>query len=114
MRRSSRRGHASVLLGSLVQEHERAAGAWHAEWEALSGVLAFSGGAADAIADALEGLEVDAERMRRTSSDGGLVLAERVAFALAELLGRAGRTRSSGRRRSAPRIRAAFDEELGG
>ena len=30
------RAHASVLTGALAQEHERAAGAWQAEWEALS------------------------------------------------------------------------------
>ena len=38
------------LSVALDQEHERAAGAWHAEWEALSGALAFTGGAAHAIA----------------------------------------------------------------
>ena len=81
--------HASVLAGSLEQEHERAAGAWHAEWVALCGALAFSGGAADAIADALEGLEVDNERMRANlAAGGGLVVAERVTFALADVIGR--------------------------
>ena len=48
-------GHASVLARSAVQEHERAAGAWQAEWTALSGALAFTGGAAWAIADAVGG-----------------------------------------------------------
>ena len=37
------RAHASVLTGALVQEHERAAGAWQAEWEALSGALQYAG-----------------------------------------------------------------------
>jgi 3-carboxy-cis,cis-muconate cycloisomerase len=55
---------ASVLLSSLVQEHERAAGAWHAEWGALSDALALTGGAAAALHGALEGLEIDTERMR--------------------------------------------------
>ena len=32
--------HAGVLVGSLEQEHERAAGAWQAEWAALAGALA--------------------------------------------------------------------------
>lgn len=78
-------GYASVLSGGVVQEHERAAGAWHAEWEALSGALSYTGGAASAIAEAVEGLEVDAERMRgNLELTGGLILAERVAFALAE------------------------------
>jgi hypothetical protein len=47
-----------------VQEHERAAGAWHAEWGALSDALALTGGAAAAVHGALGGLEIDTERMR--------------------------------------------------
>lgn len=76
-------GYASVLARSVVQEHERAAGAWHAEWTALSGALAFTGGAAAAIGEALSGLEVDEERMRRNLElTDGLILAERVALAV--------------------------------
>jgi 3-carboxy-cis,cis-muconate cycloisomerase len=56
--------HAGVLTGSLVQEHERAAGGWQAEWAALSGALAYAGGAAAATRATLEGLRVDEERMR--------------------------------------------------
>ena len=56
--------HAAVLQESLVQEHQRAAGAWHAEWEALCGALSFAGGAAAAADESLGGLEVDTERMR--------------------------------------------------
>jgi 3-carboxy-cis,cis-muconate cycloisomerase len=55
---------AGVLLSSLVQEHERAAGAWHAEWGALSDALALTGGAVAWVRQALDGLEVDTERMR--------------------------------------------------
>jgi 3-carboxy-cis,cis-muconate cycloisomerase len=58
------RAHASVLVESLVSEHERAVGAWHAEWHALTGVLAAAGGAAAALRRSLEGLEVDVARMR--------------------------------------------------
>ena len=82
--------HATVLLGSLEQEHERAAGAWQAEWDALVGALAHTGGALHALAGALESLEVDAVRMRQNLDlTGGLVLAERVAFLLMDGLGRA-------------------------
>jgi 3-carboxy-cis,cis-muconate cycloisomerase len=82
--------HATVLLGSLEQEHERAAGAWQAEWEALVGALAHTGGAFHALAGALESLDVDAARMRRNLDlTGGLVLAERIAFLLMDRLGRA-------------------------
>jgi len=82
--------HAGVLLGNLEHEHERGVGGWQPEWEALSGALAFTGGAAAAAADALDGLEVNAERMRTNlEASGGLLLAERVSFALAPRLGRA-------------------------
>ena len=81
--------HASVLQETLVQEHERAAGAWHAEWVALCGALAYAGGAAAAAAESLAGLQVDAQRMRvNLDAGGGLVLAERIALALAETMTR--------------------------
>ena len=81
--------HASVLQETLVQEHERAAGAWHAEWAALCGALAYAGGAAAAAAESLAGLQVDAQRMRvNLDAGGGLVLAERIALALAETMTR--------------------------
>jgi 3-carboxy-cis,cis-muconate cycloisomerase len=57
-------GHVSVLLAAMPQEHERAAGAWHSEWPALSGALAFTAGAVDGARRALTGLKVDPERMR--------------------------------------------------
>jgi 3-carboxy-cis,cis-muconate cycloisomerase len=79
-------GHASVLIAALPQEHERAVGAWHSEWPALSGALAYTGGAAEATRRALDGLEVDAERMRVNLS--GAVMAEQATFALAEQVGR--------------------------
>jgi 3-carboxy-cis,cis-muconate cycloisomerase len=83
------RGHAFVLMGSLAAEHERAAGAWQAEWDALSGALAMAGGAASAIAGSLEQLEVDTARMRANLDlTGGQVATERLASLLTEPLGR--------------------------
>jgi 3-carboxy-cis,cis-muconate cycloisomerase len=83
------RMHASVLGDALSSEHERAAGGWQAEWDALSGALAYAGAAAASVAEALEGLEVDAERMRRNlDATGGLVVSEALAVVLAERLGR--------------------------
>ena len=82
--------HVGVLVSDLAHEHERGVGGWHAEWEALSGALAFSGGAVEAAADAVAGLEVDAERMRSNlDATDGRVLAERISFALTPRLGRA-------------------------
>lgn len=82
--------HAEALLGGLDDEHERAVGGWHAEWEALSGALAFAGGSAAAAGNAVAGLKVDAERMQfNLEASGGLVVAERVSLTLAARLGRA-------------------------
>jgi 3-carboxy-cis,cis-muconate cycloisomerase len=84
------RGEASILLGAMAQEHERAAGAWHAEWEALDGALAYSGGAASALRGVLEQLDVRPQRMRENlERTRGLVLAESVSLALRERIGRA-------------------------
>lgn len=71
---------AGVLSGGLPQELERAAGAWHAEWKALSDALAFTGGAAERVREVLEGLEVDAERMRANLDDS--TLSERAVLEL--------------------------------
>ncbi len=79
---------ASVLLSAMVAEHERAAGAWQAEWQPLSELLALGAGAVARIADTLEGLEVDADRMRANlDAGGGVAVSEAVAMALAPALG---------------------------
>lgn len=78
------RGEASILFGAMAQEHERAAGAWQAEWQAVSGALAATGGAAAAVRGVLRELEVRPERMRANLDlTGGLVMTEAVATALA-------------------------------
>jgi 3-carboxy-cis,cis-muconate cycloisomerase len=80
--------HAGLLTGSLAQEHERAAGAWHAEWDAIAGVLAAAGGAAASMAEVLDGLAVHPERMRANLAlTRGLVLSERLVFELAGRIG---------------------------
>jgi 3-carboxy-cis,cis-muconate cycloisomerase len=80
---------AGVLTAALPQEHERAVGAWHSEWPALTGALAFAGGAAAAAARTLDGLTVDAERMQKNlDSSGGSVMAESASYLLAERHGR--------------------------
>ncbi len=78
-------GLVSVLTGALAQEHERAAGAWQAEWKPLGDAIALTGGAAASIREVVEGLEVDPVRMRRNlEATNGLIMAERVAFAVAD------------------------------
>jgi 3-carboxy-cis,cis-muconate cycloisomerase len=84
------RGATGVLLEAMVGEHERAAGAWQGEWGALSDALAYAGGAAASVREALDGMEVRPERMRENLNRGGeSLLAESATMALAETLGRA-------------------------
>jgi 3-carboxy-cis,cis-muconate cycloisomerase len=63
------RAAAGVLLEAMAGEHERAAGAWHSEWRALSEALAGTGGAAWSLHEALDGLTVDADRMRANMTE---------------------------------------------
>jgi 3-carboxy-cis,cis-muconate cycloisomerase len=73
-------GLVANLLGAMEHEHERAAGAWHAEWGPLRELLRATGSATAWLRDCLERLEVDAERMRANLDDA--VVAERVAAAI--------------------------------
>ena len=77
------RAAAGVLL-QLEHEHERAVGAWHAEWKALSDGLAYAGGAAASLRETLDGLEVDKERMRVNLRAETLSEAERFAPGVSE------------------------------
>jgi 3-carboxy-cis,cis-muconate cycloisomerase len=54
----------ATLLAAMVQEHERAAGAWHSEWRPLCELLTTTGSAAAWLRTSLEGLEIDTDRMR--------------------------------------------------
>ncbi|WP_341721044.1 3-carboxy-cis,cis-muconate cycloisomerase [Micromonospora sp. FIMYZ51] len=89
---AARRGPGLVgtLFAAAGQEHERATGGWHAEWEPLLELLHLAGGAAERTARMLTGLRVHPDRMRANlDATGGLLLAEAVAARLAPALGRA-------------------------
>jgi 3-carboxy-cis,cis-muconate cycloisomerase len=80
---------AATIFASQVQEHERSAGPWHAEWPTLPTLLLVTSGALAATVDLAEGLEVDAIRMRQNlDATGGLIMAEAAAMALAEKIGK--------------------------
>ncbi len=82
-------GLVGTLLASAEQEHQRAAGAWHAEWLPFSQMLARAGSAARWGAELLAGLIVDPARMRMNlDATRGLPLAEQVAGLLTPALGR--------------------------
>ena len=80
---------AATIFAAQVQEHERSAGPWHAEWPTLPALMLVTSGALAAIVDIAEGLEIDSARMRTNlNTTHGLILAEAVTFALAEKIGK--------------------------
>lgn len=77
-----------VVIGAMAQEHERSAGAWHAEWPTMTALFRSAGGAVRGAAEVVGGLEIDeaamAVNLQRT---GGMVTAERVTLELAGHIG---------------------------
>ena len=81
-------GLLATLTMATEQELQRAAGAWHAEWEPLTALLRLTGSASSWAADLLPGLVVDTSRMSANlAATKGLPLAEHVASLLAGVLG---------------------------
>jgi 3-carboxy-cis,cis-muconate cycloisomerase len=81
-------GLLATIVASAEQEHQRAAGAWHAEWQPFTGILRLAGSAAAWGAELLTGLHADTGKMAANlSAGGGLPLAERVTGLLATELG---------------------------
>jgi 3-carboxy-cis,cis-muconate cycloisomerase len=81
-------GLLTTLLASAEQEYQRAAGAWHAEWQPYGHLLQLVVSAAAWARDLLENLNVDKARMAANLAEaGGLPLAERVTALLRGSLG---------------------------
>ncbi|MGZ4542174.1 MAG: 3-carboxy-cis,cis-muconate cycloisomerase [Mycobacteriaceae bacterium] len=57
-------GLVSTVLSGMDGEHQRAAGAWHAEWETLTELMRVTAGAAARVRTSLDGLQVHPEAMR--------------------------------------------------
>jgi 3-carboxy-cis,cis-muconate cycloisomerase len=73
----------------MEQEHERAAGAWHSEWPALTELLRTVGSAASWLEESLDSLRVDTARMAATVAAGAEpTLASAATEALAGSMGR--------------------------
>jgi 3-carboxy-cis,cis-muconate cycloisomerase len=83
-------GLLATLVASAEQEYQRAAGAWHAEWEPFTALLRLTLSAASWGAELLPGLVVDTARMAANlAATEGLPLAEHVASLLSGMLGSA-------------------------
>lgn len=82
-------GQVATLYAASVQENERAAGGWHAEWAPLLDLVRIVGGMTACTARLLGGLTAHPDRMRaNVDHTGGLVMAEAVAARLAVAVGR--------------------------
>ena len=86
---------AATLLGAVVAEDERPAGAWHAEWEPLRDLLRLVGGATSTAPELVDGLVVDPDRMRANlDRTAGAIMSEKAVVQLTGELGaRAARSR---------------------
>lgn len=81
-------GLLATLTSAAEQEHQRAAGAWHSEWQPFSQLLTLTSSAASWSTDLLNGLHVDPARMRANlEASHGLPMAEHVAALLAPRIG---------------------------
>jgi 3-carboxy-cis,cis-muconate cycloisomerase len=81
-------GLLATLVACAEQEHQRAAGAWHAEWQPLGHLLELAVSAAAWGGDLLTNLDVDTGRMAANlAAAGGFPLAEQVTALLRDALG---------------------------
>lgn len=83
------RQHAAALMDAMVADHERSTGPWEIEWVSLPEIFCLMSGALKQTKFVLQGLEVDANRMRANMDiTNGLVMSEAVMMGLGPYLGR--------------------------
>jgi 3-carboxy-cis,cis-muconate cycloisomerase len=83
------RQNVAALLEAAVADHERSTGPWEIEWIALPESFLLASGALAQTRIMLEGLQVDAERMRANLDlTHGMVVSEAVMMGLGPYLGR--------------------------
>jgi 3-carboxy-cis,cis-muconate cycloisomerase len=82
-------GLAATLLAQLAPEHERGIGQWQSQWFTLRDLICSAGSALAAMAEVLEGLQVDEQAMRANlERSRGLVYSENVSLHLSRTLGK--------------------------
>src|SRR5258705_2757902 len=83
------RQNTAALLEAAVADHERSTGPWEIEWIALPEIFLLSAGTLRQPRDVVEGLQVDAARMRANLDlTGGAIVSEQVMMGLGPHLGR--------------------------
>jgi len=83
------RQHAAALMDAMIADHERSTGPWEIEWIVLPEAFCLTAGALKQTRFVLEGLEVDAARMRANIDlTNGLLMSEAVMMGLGPYIGR--------------------------
>ena len=83
------RQHAAALMDAMVADHERSTGPWEIEWIVLPEAFCLTAGALKQARFILDGLEVDAAKMRANLDlTNGLVMSEAVMMGLGPHIGR--------------------------
>src|SRR5215831_2255965 len=83
------RQHVAALLEAAVADHERSTGPWEIEWIALPEIFLLASGALAQTKLLVQGLEVDAARMRANLDlTKGMIVSEAVMMGLGPHLGR--------------------------
>jgi adenylosuccinate lyase len=79
----------ALMQEAMLVEHERDASMWRIEWKAIPEACQMTGAILAQTKTIVSGLEVHAGKMRQNlDALGGLLLSERVMFALADKLGK--------------------------
>jgi 3-carboxy-cis,cis-muconate cycloisomerase len=80
----------ATFLSAMVQEHERAAGNWHAEWHVITDLVKLTAANLKHANDLIGHLEVDTNRMlQNLELTQGLIFAEDIMAALSPKMGKA-------------------------
>jgi len=83
------RQYAAALMDAMVADHERSTGPWEIEWIVLPEAFCLMAGALKQSLAVLQGLEVDAQAMRRNIDlTQGQVMSEAVMMGLGPFIGR--------------------------
>jgi 3-carboxy-cis,cis-muconate cycloisomerase len=108
---------AAALLTSMVHEHERSPGGWHAEWVVFPEIIGAVGGSTAHALELVSGLQIHPERMRANIDlTDGLIFAENISIELAKSLGKSAAhglvTRSSQKaRQTGLHLRKVLEED---
>ncbi len=79
----------ATMLSCMTQDHERATGQWHAEWETFSQIIQLTGGTIHQAINLTNGLEINALNMLKNfEATNGLIFEEAVSLVLSKFIGK--------------------------